>query len=108
MIFLIFKAVFFGKKSTGIVTGYEICKTYRSIDYYRYIVTVNDKKYISAENFAVYDGRKPAKHLNCEVDVYCCDDGGVCTLYSLREMLMFLAVILLLLMLILIFGVLLK
>lgn len=43
MIFLILKAVFFGKKSTGIVTGYEICKTYRSIDYYRYIVTVNDK-----------------------------------------------------------------
>ena len=108
MIFLILKAVSFGKKSTGIVTGYEICKTYRSIDYYRYIVTVNDKKYISAENLAVYDGRKPAKHLNCEVDVYCCDDSGVCTLYSLREILMFLAVILLLLMLILIFGVLLK
>ncbi len=108
MIFLIFKAIFFGRKCTGIVTGYEIYKTYRSIDYYRYIVTANDKKYISAENFAVYDGRKPAKHLNCEVDVYCCDDIGVCTLYSLREMLMFLAVILLLLMLILIFGVLLK
>lgn len=90
------------------MTGYEICKTYRSIDYYRYIVIANDKKYISAENFAVYDGRKHAKHLNCEVDVYCCDDSVVCTLYSLREMLMFLAVILLLLMLILIFGVLLK
>lgn len=108
MIFSILKAVFFGRKCTGIVTGYEICKTYRSIDYYRYIVTANDKKYISAENLAVYDGRKPAKHLNCEVDVYCCDDSRVCTLYSLREMLMFLAVILLLLMLILIFGVLLK
>ena len=108
MIFSIFKAVFFGRKCTGIVTGYEICKTYRSIDYYRYIVIANDKKYISAENFAVYDGRKPAKHLNCEVDVYCCDDSVVCTLYSLREMLMFLAVILLLLMLILIYGVLLK
>ena len=68
----------------------------------------NDKKYISAENLAVYDGRKPTKHLNCEVDVYCCDDSRVCTLYSLRETVMFLAVILLLLMLILIFGVLLK
>ena len=108
MIFLILKAVSFGKKSTGIVTGYEICKTYRGIDYYRYIVTANDKNYISAENLAVYDGRKPTKHLNCEVDVYCCDDSRVCTLYSLRETVMFLAVILLLMILILIFGVLLK
>lgn len=108
MIFSILKAVFFGRKCTGIVTGYEIRRTYRCVDYYRYIVTANDKNYISAENLAVYDGRKPTKHLNCEVDVYCCDDSGICTLYSLREMLMFLAVILLLMILILIFGVLLK
>ena len=109
MIFSILKAILFGRKCTGIVTGYEMRRTYRGVDYYRYIVTVNsDKKYISAENLAVYDGRKPTKHSNCEVDVYCCDDSRVCTLYSLREAVMFLALILLLLMLIMIFGVLLK
>ncbi len=63
MIFPILKAVLFGRKCTGIVTGYEIRRTYRGVDYYRYIVTANDKKYISAENLAVYDGRKPTKHL---------------------------------------------
>lgn len=108
MIFSILKAILFGRKCTGIVTGYEIRRTYRGVDYYRYIVAANDKKYILAENLAVYDGRKPAKYLNCEVDVYCCDDSGICTLYSLREMLMFPAATMLLLMLVLIFGILLK
>lgn len=43
MIFSILKAVLFGRKCTGIVTGYEIRRTYRGVDYYRYIVTANDK-----------------------------------------------------------------
>ena len=94
MIFSVLKAFCFGRKFTGVVTGYEICKTYRGVDYYRYIVTVNSEKYISAEYLAVYDGKKPAKHLNCEVDVYCCDDRGVCTLYSPAGIAVFLLAVL--------------
>lgn len=95
MIFSVLKAALFGRKCTGIVTGYEICRTYRGVDYYHYIVTVNSvTKFISAENFAVYDGRKPTKHLNCEVDAYCCADSGVCTLYSPADMAVFLLAVL--------------
>lgn len=53
MLFKIIEAVLFGKKFTGTVTGYELCRTYRSVEYYRYMVEVNIdgniRKFLSAE-----------------------------------------------------------
>ena len=95
MLFKVLGAVLFGKRFTGTVTGYELCRTYRSVEYYRYMVEVNIngniRKFISAEAFGAYDGRKPQKHLNCEVTVYCRPDSGICTLYSPADMLVFLS-----------------
>ena len=98
MLFKILKAILFGKKCVGTVIGYEACKSYRGVDYYRYIVEVKIggevKKLLSAENFGKYDGRKPTKHINCEVTVYCSADGEICTLYSPADMLVFLSAVL--------------